>query len=252
MGNPFHLTDEVCQKLKAHGCERYQLSLDGMKETHDRFRMPGSFEATIAGIATVRRAGIRSAVMTTVSKANAHEIPAIIDLAVEQEVDIFAFARYCPTGPSRDGPIEPGAYRELLDVCWHKYEQHKDSDTVFYLKDHLWMLYLYEKGIFTVSDKLDDEIIYGGCNCGINHLTILPNGDVYACRRMDSKVGNVFSDRLIDVFLGDAMDRYRDFGKFEKCSKCELVRFCRGCPAVAFGYSRGFYHADPQCWKEVA
>lgn len=28
LGNPFHLTDEVCRRLKEYGCEKYQLSID--------------------------------------------------------------------------------------------------------------------------------------------------------------------------------------------------------------------------------
>lgn len=28
LGNPFHLTDEVCTKLKEAGCAKYQLSID--------------------------------------------------------------------------------------------------------------------------------------------------------------------------------------------------------------------------------
>ena len=35
LGNPFRLNDEVCKRLKSYGCEKYQLSLDGMRETHD-------------------------------------------------------------------------------------------------------------------------------------------------------------------------------------------------------------------------
>lgn len=91
-------------------------------------------------------------------------------------------------------------------------------------------------------------MIYGGCNC---HLTILPTGDVYACRRVqNSRVGNVFEDRLADVWVCQ-MEQYRDYARFAKCSKCELLAFCRGCPAVASGKSGDFYAADPQCWKEV-
>jgi len=48
------------------------------------------------------------------------------------------------------------------------------------------------------------------------------------------------------------MDAYRSFEKFEKCSKCELLRFCRGCPAVAYGYTHNLYSSDPQCWKKIA
>ena len=30
LGNPFHLTDKVCRRLKDCGCYKYQLSLDGL------------------------------------------------------------------------------------------------------------------------------------------------------------------------------------------------------------------------------
>lgn len=62
LGNPFHLTDEVCQRLKGLGCEKYQLSLDGMRETHDWFRKPGSFDITLEKIACIKKAGIRSVI----------------------------------------------------------------------------------------------------------------------------------------------------------------------------------------------
>ena len=74
---------------------------------------------------------------------------------------------------------------------------------------------------------------------------------IYACRRVqNSKVANVFTERLADVWISQ-MEQYRDYTKFEKCSKCELLEFCRGCPAVASGRGGNFYAADPQCWKEV-
>ncbi|MBI5249834.1 MAG: radical SAM/SPASM domain protein, ACGX system [Desulfomonile tiedjei] len=252
MGNPFHLNKDVCNRMKVCGCERYQLSIDGLRETHDRIRKFGSFDTTLQRIECIRQAGIRSVIMTTVSGANIKEIPAIIDVVVQHHVDVFAFARYCPTSFDKSTQIKPNEYRELLDVCWGKFEHYKDLGTTFNLKDHLWTLYLYEKGFYAIPDGLDDRIIYDGCNCGISHLTILPDGDVYACRRMESVVGNVFTDRLADVFLSEKMDNYREYDKFEKCARCELMRFCRGCPAVAYGYTNDPHSADPQCWKLVA
>lgn len=94
-------------------------------------------------------------------------------------------------------------------------------------------------------------MVYDGCHCGICHMTILPNGDVYACRRFESKVGNALEESLRDIFI-EKEEVYRDFDKFEKCSKCELRGFCRGCPAVTYGTSGSFYGADPQCWREVS
>ena len=142
-------------------------------------------------------------------------------------------------------------YRQLLANVWEKYEEYKDFKTFFTLKDHLWTLFLYEKGIFKIPSDLKDDVIYDGCNCGNSHLTILPNGDVFACRRMDSKVGNALKEKIFDIFTGPKMDEYRKFEEFEKCLKCELLRFCRGCPAVSYGYTHNMYSADPQCWKEI-
>lgn len=70
LGNPFHLTDDVCRQMKAMGCQKYQLSIDGMRDTHDSIRKPGSFDTTVEKIDVLRRNGIRVAVMTTVSGTN--------------------------------------------------------------------------------------------------------------------------------------------------------------------------------------
>ncbi len=251
LGNPFHLNDEVCRRLKDMGCEKYQMSLDGMENTHDWFRKPGSFNCTLEKIQCIKKAGIRSVIMTTVSGTNISEIPDIIDTVVKHKADVFAFARYCPTSGEKETGMTPQEYRALLDTCYAKFKACETAgcETYFNLKDHLWTLYLYEKGIFKIPEDAKPDMIYGGCNCGNCHLTILPTGDIYACRRLKSKVGNVFTDRLADVWTGN-MESYRDYGKFEKCAKCELLRFCRGCPAVAYGTNGNFYSADPQCWKE--
>ena len=68
---------------------------------------------------------------------------------------------------------------------------------------------------------------------------------------MESKVGNALRDDLYDLFVGEKMDAYRKYEEFEKCSRCELLRFCRGCPEVAYGYYGSMYAPDPQCWKQI-
>lgn len=251
MGNPFHLTDAECSFMRSCGCVKYQLSLDGLEATHDSFRKPGSFRATLGAIPIIKRSGMWCTVMSTVSRVNMAEIPQLIDLVDELGVDVYAVGRYCPTSTDKafdsDVHISPMEYRQFLQTCWDKYEQHKNSATTFQLKDHLWSLFLYEKGLVTASDCDCD----GGCNCAKNHVTILPDGDIYACRRMDSKVGNVLKEDLYDVWHGANMDAYRQYDSFVKCRKCQLKNICRGCPAVTYGYTHDMYAADPQCWKEV-
>ena len=253
LGNPFHLTDEICKRLYEYGCRKYQLSLDGMRETHDRFRKPGSFDITVEKIECIKKAGMYCAVMSTVSCANKEEFPDMIDLVVDKNVDVFAFGRYCPTSGQKaeEYHISPLEYKAFLEKCWTKYEQYKDRHTTFQLKDHLWTLFLYEKGIFKIPENADKKMIYDGCHCAISHMTILPTGDVYACRRMESKIGNIFDTSMYDLFMSADIEKYRDFDKFEKCNRCELRGFCRGCPAVTYGYTGNMYAPDPQCWKII-
>ena len=217
MGNPFHLNDQVCREMKYYGCEKYQLSLDGLHETHDWFRKPGSFDCTMEKIGCIRRAGMRSVIMTTVSRTNRMEVPGIIDAVVAAGADVFAFSRYVPSGGDLDASMTPREYRELLAICDKKFKEYEAEGcrTYFNKKDHLWTLYEYETGTFQIPAD-----------------------------------ANVFTDRLADVWVCE-MERYRAYDKFKKCGRCELLPYCRGCPAVAKGTNGDFYDADPQCWKEV-
>ncbi len=254
LGNPFHLTDAVCRRLRELGCRKYQLSLDGLRETHDRMRRPGSFEETLEKIPCIRRAGMTSVIMTTVSGANLEEIPELIDVVVEHHVDVYAFARWCPTGSIRSNGLEPRRYRQLLETCDRKFRELAAAGCTTFLsrKDHLWTLYEYETGAFSIPEGAEPGVIYGGCNCGNCHLTVLPNGDVYACRRVEgSRVGNVLQDPLADLWVRE-MEAWRDYDRFEKCAGCPLMPWCRGCPAVAHACSGDFYGPDPQCWREPA
>jgi radical SAM/SPASM domain protein of ACGX system len=255
LGNPFHLTDAVCERLAAYGCRKYQLSLDGMEKIHDAFRKPGSFAITLEKIDCIKRAGMYCAIMSTVSNANLSDFPALIDCVAEKQVDVFAFGRYCPTSQEKSSSyhIEPLAYKAFLEQCYQQFQKLKANgcQTTFQMKDHLWTLFLYEKGLFTIPADHNPDWIYDGCHCGIGHMTILPNGDVYACRRMESKIGNVTTQSLLSLFQSDALEAYCQFDQFEKCKYCELRGYCRGCPAVAYGYTGNHYAPDPQCWKEV-
>ena len=87
---------------------------------------------------------------------------------------------------------------------------------------------------------------------GITGIIVLADGTVMACRRFPSPVGKVPEEKLIDIFLKSSeLNKYRNIHSLEKCSKCSLLRFCRGCPAVAYGQTGDWRKADPQCWKEI-
>lgn len=94
-------------------------------------------------------------------------------------------------------------------------------------------------------------MVYSGCSMGINSLSVLADGTVYACRRFVSPVGKLPEQSIIDIFLGKRLSSYRNIYTLEKCKKCELIHYCRGCPAVAWGHYGSHTKADPQCWKSI-
>lgn len=207
-------------------------------------RMKGSFDSTLKAIDLLSESGLPSIVMTTVSKVNWKEIPELTKIIVDHKVKKCSFARYCPTHGDTESSLTPKEYHIFLNQMWDVYQSLINQGTVFGLKDHLWKIILKEKGLLLTED---DDIVYDGCHCGIAHLTILEDGTFYACRRLDSPVGN-FPTPIEEVFFGEKEDRYRQINKIEGCSKCELLNYCRGCRAVAFGTTGNYFAKDPQCW----
>lgn len=63
----------------------------------------------------------------------------------------------------------------------------------------------------------------------------------------NSVVGNIFRRHIYDIYHNEKMDAFRQHERFEKCS---LLKFCRGCPAVAYGYTHNFYAPDLNAGKQ--
>lgn len=74
----------------------------------------------------------------------------------------FGFSRYCPNKEDINNLIEPLVYREFLEIMWDKFMKYQNSRIAFILKDHLWKLFLYEKGIFNIEE--DSDLIMDGCD----------------------------------------------------------------------------------------
>jgi len=254
MGNPFHLTPEVCTRLKQLGVLRYQMSLDGLEPFHDYMRKPGSFRATLAAIKLLNDAGIESQIMSTASKMNLDDILSLMDVVAEHNAYSFTFARYCATSPEKaeDYP-SPEEYRRFLERYYDKSKalNAQGLKTRFIQKDHLFTLLRWERGEFTVPafSKADPDMVCDGCHLGRTG-SILANGDVVACRRMESTVGNVWKESLSQLETCEEMQRYADVKEIEKCKDCELLNWCRGCRAVGFNATGDLHGADPCCWKE--
>lgn len=256
LGNPNLITYDTAVKLRESGLIQYQLSIDGLEKTHDEIRgRVGLFKDTLRAIKILQKVGIITVVMFTLSKINAKDLIKVINLVNKLKVSIFDFARLVPIGSGsqiKAYMLKPNEYRSLLINVLEEYKRLKEMGcyTQFGRKDHLWNLLYLELGLFKKPINENTELIYNGCAVGNNLLTILADGTVYACRRLPIKIGEVPQQKIKEIFIkSPILNKIRDIKKMEKCHKCELLRFCRGCPAVAYGTYKNFYSPDPQCWK---
>jgi len=256
LGNPNMITYKTALKLKENGLIQYQLSIDGSEKTHDEIRSKkGLFKDTIRAIKILQETGISTVVMFTLSKINAKDLIKTINLVNKLNVSIFDFARLVPIGNAskmKEQMLEPDEYHSLLLNVLEEYKKLKEKGcyTYFGRKDHLWNLLYQELGLFKKPVNENTELIYNGCAIGNNLLTILADGTVYACRRLPLKIGKVPQQKIREIFIeSPLLNKMRDIKKMDKCHKCDLLRFCRGCPAVAYGTYNNFYASDPQCWK---
>jgi radical SAM protein with 4Fe4S-binding SPASM domain len=97
----------------------------------------------------------------------------------------------------------------------------------------------------------------GGCAAGISGLTIMPDGTLLPCRRLQVPIGNVRKDSLREVWAtSEVLNDLRSRKKYKgKCGVCKLWARCRGCRAIAYSYSMAYGNQDllaedPQCFIE--
>lgn len=260
LGNPFYVNRSTALRLKENGVHKFQLSLDGLEEKHDILRSLGSYKETLRAAKVLKKAGVRTTCMFTLSRFNAPDLIGVMEEIAEKKFDAFAFARLCrPSNWSlkqyKDQMFTPLEYKELLTEVDKSHRELAVTcpQTKFVLKDHLWELFFYEK--YSRKEKIGlektrkEKVVTGGCSLGIASLSVLADGTVYACRRFHSPIGKVPKQKLIDLFIDSRkLNSYRDLSKYKKCNSCPLLYVCRGCGAVAYGYSGSFFDPDPQCW----
>jgi radical SAM protein with 4Fe4S-binding SPASM domain len=252
IGNPYLINDEMAKKLKKLKIVSFQISIDGLEKTHDEERQVGSFKESLRALAVLKKHGIQTGCMFTVSKKNAKELIPLIKI-LNNKVDDFDFARMVPIGSAakmKEYLFTANEYNKFLLKVFDTYRKiSKKSKTSYGTKENLWTLLFYEKGTF--KPKKGEKLVREGCGMGIRHMTILSDGTVVPCRRMPIKVGKVPQESFYDIFLkSKELQSVREIDKLEKCRKCELLNYCRGCPAVAYAMRGNSFAPDPQCWKK--
>lgn len=217
----------------------YQVSLEGLQQHNDEIRGAGNYRRTVDFLRMLTEMGVPNMVMLTLTR---HNLDQVIPLAKELEglTGGLTFNRLALFGEGADLELPtPDEYRAFLET----YAAALDSHPVLSLKDSL---------LNTIFER-DDSGLFGGCagyGCGaaFNFVSILSDGEVHACRKFPSPIGNILTDSLEDVYASRAASRYRSGSS--ACADCSLNAVCRGCPAVTASLGLDpFTEKDPFCFK---
>ncbi|KCZ71515.1 putative heme d1 biosynthesis radical SAM protein NirJ1 [Candidatus Methanoperedens nitroreducens] len=83
---------KIAKILKEIGLSYVGVSLDGMRETNDRFRgMDGAFDAALQGMRNCIEEGIKVGLRFTINRKNVRDVPAIFDLLEEEKIPRVCF-----------------------------------------------------------------------------------------------------------------------------------------------------------------
>jgi len=86
------LTPKRVEQFRQIGLSYVGVSLDGMRETHDRFRgRKGAFAQSLRGIRACRDAGIKVGVRFTMNRRNAADIGPVFDLLEKENIPRVCF-----------------------------------------------------------------------------------------------------------------------------------------------------------------
>ena len=241
LGNPISVPD-IQRLMGIQPPLYYQVSLEGLPAHNDAVRGGGHFERTMAFLTRARAAGLETHVMLTLTRANLDQV---IPLGHELRglTRRLSFNRLAQVGEAVG--LEVPSHREFQDFL-NDYAVAGRKNPVLGFKDNLFNILRHHR-----KQRLTGGCTGFGCGAAFNFVALLPDGEVHACRKFPSKIGNVREADLATIYHSTEARRYRS-GSLA-CRKCRLRQKCGGCLAVTYG--RGLdplRERDPECFMPTS
>lgn len=259
------IDDDVARRLKAIGLSYVGVSLDGLRETNDKFRgVQGAFDKALEGIRACKRAGIKVGLRYTITKHNVQDLPGIFDLLEAEDIPRVCFYHLVYTGRGdAASDLSHDQTRETVDTIirrtadLHARGLPKEILTV---DNHCDGPYLYlrllNEGRTEDAEKVMQLLkMNGGNSTGHGFGCVSWDGEVYPDQFLrHHPLGNVrekpFSEIWTDEtndFLMALKDKYSHVTG--KCATCRFLDVCGGnFRARGEAVTGTFWGVDPACY----
>ncbi|MFC2041254.1 radical SAM protein [Chloroflexota bacterium] len=258
------ITEDMAAKLKSVPVSRLGISLDfPLAELQDNFRgQDGAFEATMAGIANARQAGIEVQINSTITKMNVNYLEELLALTVEVGAVAFHPFMLVPTGRGKGletVELPPEQYEQTLNWLYDK--QMELGDRMFFkptdVPHYMRVVKQREKQDRVTAERTGAKrnptnIITRGCLAGIGFCFVSSQGKVKGCGYLDIEAGDIRKESFGQVWANSPLFlKLRDLSNLKgKCGICEYKRICGGCRARAYEATDDCFEAEPYCIYE--
>ncbi|MBN1614424.1 MAG: 12,18-didecarboxysiroheme deacetylase [Deltaproteobacteria bacterium] len=260
------LSRELAKTFSHIGLSYIGVSLDGIEETHDRFRgVPGAYEQTMKGIRNCRDVGIKVGVRFTMNRRNADEIPFMFDLIEKESIPRICFYHLVYTGRGssliRDD-LTAEETREVMDLIMDRTKDLFDRGLpreVLTVDNHADGPYLYLRLLKEDPGRAAEVMallrMNEGNSSGNGIGCVSWDGEVYADQFWRSlSFGNVrirafseiWTDRSNELLMKLKNKKHYVKGR---CARCRWLDVCAGnLRTRAESVTGDLWAPDPACY----
>jgi len=235
----------AARQLADIGVSYVGISIDGIEAFHDKFRqVPGCFKAAMKGIENCQKAGIKTGLRFTITKANAEQIPAVFDIAASNDVKRICFYHLVKAGRAKElaaQVLAVGQTRQVLDMIIQLTDEFVKKgliDEVLTVDNHADGPYLLTKMRKQNNPGYQEAkkllLANGGNKVGEGIGCVGWDGNVYPDQFWRNySLGNIKDKTFKQIWENSAepiLNKLRNKSEFadRRCLRCRWFDLCKG------------------------
>ena len=242
-----NLTDERIKAAVDAGLQALGISIDGLRDVHDRLRgVKGSFDAAFKALHAARKYGIPSTVNTQITSLVLPQLRELMNLFIAAGAKSWQVQLTVAMGRAADHPellLQPYELLELMPLLAELFEEGADQGFLIQPGNNIGYYGPYES-VWRGSG--DDRVYWTSCNAGQNTLGIEADGTIKGCPSLSTSKyagGNIRDLSFEDIWwTTDELSINRGRTSEELwgfCGSCYYADVCKaGCTwttSVLFG-----------------
>lgn len=260
------INEEKAEELRTFGLSYVGISLDGLRETNDKFRgIVGAFDDALQGIRNCQKVGIKVGLRFTINKRNAQDIPGIFKLIEEENIPRVCFYHLVYSGRGSrliEEDLSHEETRRVVDLIIDKTKEAHDRGKkieVLTVDNHADGPYVYLRMLKEDPDRAGEvlELLKWneGNSSGKGLACISWDGSVHADQFWrqytfgnvrERKFGEIWEDTSNPLLAKLKDKKHHVTGR---CSKCKWLDICGGnFRARAEAYYGDMWEPDPACY----